>query len=108
MSKELARQSVPARRRYRFSSNRMTFPRELRDAIPDLPTYVGRVLEISAMDGDATNNVLFGPQVHLRFVVKETGKLAGEFPIRMDLQSDAARTLAATLTKLADEAEGPR
>jgi hypothetical protein len=108
MSKELARQSVPARRRYRFSSNRMTFPRELRDAIPDLPTYVGRVLEISAMDGDATNNVLFGPQVHLRFVVKETGKLAGEFSIRVDLQADAARTLAATISKLADEAEGTR
>lgn len=108
MSKELARQTPPARRRYRFSSNRMTFPRELRDAIPDLPTYVGRVLEIAAMDGDATNNVLFGPQVHLRFVVKETGKLAGEFPIRIDLQADAARTLAETIAKLADEAEGGR
>jgi hypothetical protein len=108
MSKDLARQSVSARRRYRFSSNRMTFPRELRDAIPDLPTYVGRVLEISAMDGDSTNHVLFGPQVHLRFVVKETGKLAGEFPIRIDLQADAARTLAATIARLADEAEAPR
>jgi hypothetical protein len=105
MSKELARQSVAARRRYRFSSNRMTFPRELRDAIPDLPTYVGRVLEISAMDGEATNSVLFGPQVHLRFVVKETGKLAGEFAIRVDLQADAARTLAETIAKLADQAE---
>jgi hypothetical protein len=106
MSKELARQSVPARRRYRFSSNRMTFPRELRDAIPDLPTYVGRVLEISAMDGEATNSVLFGPQVHLRFVVKETGKLAGEFAIRVDLQADAARTLAETIANLADQADG--
>jgi hypothetical protein len=85
----------------------MTFPRELRDAIPDLPTYVGRVLEIDAMDGDASNNVLFGPQVHLRFVVKETGKLAGEFHIKVDLQAEAARTLAATIAKLADEAEAP-
>jgi hypothetical protein len=41
-------------------------------------------------------------------VVKETGKLAGEFSIRVDLQTDAARTLAATISKLADEADGAR
>jgi hypothetical protein len=47
----------------------------------------------------------FGPLVELRLVVKETGKLSGRFAIRMDRQAEAARELAATLNKLADDAE---
>lgn len=49
--------------------------------------------------------VFFGPLVQLKLVVKETGKLTGRFVIGMDLQPDAARELAATLTKLADVAQ---
>ena len=103
MSSEIARTSVPVRR-YRFSRNTMAFPRELREAIPDLPTYVGRVLELDAMSALPTNSQ-FGPRVHLSLVVKETGKLSGEYVVRVDLEVESARALAATLTQLADQAE---
>ena len=79
--------------------------RELRDAIPDLPTYVGRVLQLDSMSVQATNNNQFGPRVHLKLVVKETGKLTGEFTVRVDLEVESARALAATLTQLAELAE---
>ncbi len=81
----------------------MAFPRELRGPIPDL--HAGRVLELDSINGEPSRTLPFGPQVKLRLVVKETGKLSGEFVIRMDLQLDAARELAAMLTKLADAAE---
>ena len=103
MSTELTRTSVPIPRR-RGSPNTMAFPRALREAIPDLPTYVGRVLQIDSMNGRAVRTRLFGPRVLLNCVVKETGKLSGEFVVRIDLQPDAARALAATLTQLADQA----
>ena len=83
----------------------MGFPRELREAIPDLPTCVGRVLQVDAINGDASNTQLCGPRVNLKLVVKETGKLTGEFVIRLDLELDAARALAGTLTELAERAE---
>ncbi len=85
--------------------NTMAFPRELRDAIPDL--HAGRVLELDAINGQASGGIPFGPPVQLKLVVKETGKLTGEFVVVMGLQVDAARKLAATLTQLADQAEKP-
>ena len=81
----------------------MTFPRELREAIPEL--HAARDLELDSVDGQASNRMFFGPLVRLKLVVKETGKLTGRFVIGMDLQPDAARELAATLTKLADVAQ---
>jgi len=48
---------------------------------------------------------LFGPHVHLSLVVKETGKLKGRYTVRMDLVPEAARRLAETLLKLADQAD---
>jgi hypothetical protein len=102
MSTELTRKSVPARRRL-FRRNTMAFPRELRQAIPDL--HAGRVLELDSINGRAPNISLLGPPVELKLVVKETGKLTGEFVVVMGLQIDAARRLAATLTELADQAE---
>jgi hypothetical protein len=81
----------------------MAFPRELRGAIPDL--HVGRVLELDSIHGQAGNTPLFGPRVELKLLVKETGKLTGEFVLWMGLQAEAARALAATLTRLAEEAE---
>jgi hypothetical protein len=102
MSSELTRKAVPARRRL-ARRNTMAFPRELRAAIPDL--HAGRVLELDSINGGSANTLLFGPLVELKLVVKETGKLSGEFVVRMSLQVDAARKLAATLTQLAEEAE---
>jgi len=101
MGTKLTPKNVPMRRLPR--SNMMAFPRELRGAIPDL--HGGRVLELDSINGQASNTVLFGPLVELRLIVKETGKLSGRFAIRMNLQVDAARELAATLNKLADTAE---
>ena len=105
MSKEVARRGVPARRRVLDLGNTIGLPRELREAIPDLPTCIGRVLKVDAINGDASNTQLFGARVNLKLVVKETGKLKGEFVIRLDLAPDAARALAATLTELAERAE---
>ena len=110
MSTELTRKTVPARRLVR--RNTMAFPRELRQAIPDL--HAGRVLELDSINGRTSDIPVFSPPVELRLVVKETGKLKGEFVVVMGLQIDAARKLAATLTELADQAEqaatarGPR
>src|SRR5271163_4948957 len=62
----------------------MAFPRELRQAIPDLHT--GRALELDSINGQSCNTLLFGPLVRLKLLVKETGKLSGQFVVRMDLQ----------------------
>ena len=102
MSTQVTRKRDPAPRTLR-RRNTMAFPRELRAAIPDL--HAGRVLELDSIDGRAANTQLFGPMVELKLLVKETGKLTGEFVVRMGLQADAARRLAATLTQLADQAE---
>lgn len=102
MSSQLVRKRVPARPILK-AGNTMAFPRQLREAIPDL--HGGRVLELDSINGMATHTLLFGRLVHLKLVVKETGKLSGKFVVGMALQVDAARQLAATLTRLADEAE---
>jgi hypothetical protein len=83
--------------------NYMAFPRELREAIPDL--HAGRALELDSIHGQSSNTLLFGPLVQLKLLVKETGKLSGQFIVRMDLQPDAARKLAVELNKLADAAD---
>jgi hypothetical protein len=101
MSNELARQDDPVRRLQR--RNTMAFPRELREAIPNI--HAGRALELDSISGQSSNAPLFGPVVKLKFVVKETGKLTGQFVVLMDLQPDAARALADKLTKLADAAD---
>lgn len=103
MSRELSRTGPPARRRVPRATNMITFPRELRDAIPDLPTYTGRVLELESIDGRISENLLYGRRVHLRMAVTETGKLKGKFTVRVDLQADAARALADTLVQLAGQ-----
>ena len=101
------RKAVPPRRRYALGGNLIGFPRELRDAIPDLPTSVGRFLEIESVHGDASETRLLGSRVHLRVVVKETGKLQGQFVIRIELEPAAARGLSETLAQLAARAEKP-
>ena len=84
--------------------NYMAFPRELRAAIPDL--HAGRALELDSISAQASNTAWIGPRVQLKLVVKETGKLSGQFVVGMSLQPGAARKLATELAKLADEAEG--
>ena len=101
MSAQIARKNPPPARRL-ARCNTMAFPRELRDAIPDVHT--GRVLELDAITGHATNAPWFGPSVELKLRVKETGKLSGKFVVRMSLQIEAARTLAETLVDLAGQA----
>ncbi len=96
--------SAPPARRL-SQRNYMTFPRELRDAIPDLPTYVGRTLELAGTHGNSSNTRLFGTRVHVDLKIRETGRLKGRFTVRMDLQVEAARALAANLLELADRAE---
>jgi len=108
MSKQLSRTTVARRGTLRVRPtpyNTVAFPRALREAIPDLPTCVGRVLKLDAIDGQASNTNLYGGRIHLNLTVRETGKLTGEFVVRVDLLPEAARTLAATLTRLAGEVE---
>jgi hypothetical protein len=91
-------------RRYRLTPyNTIAFPRALRDALPDL--HGGRVLKLDAINAQASNTSLYGGRIHLNLAVCETGKLSGQFTVRVDLLPDAARTLAATLARLADEVE---
>src|SRR5262249_11255580 len=85
--------------------NSMTFPRNLREAIPAAPGYSGRVLELDAIDGRVLNNGP-GPTVRLALRLQETGKLTGKFTVWMDLQPSAARGLAATLNQIAERVEG--
>ena len=103
MSTQVSPKSPPARRRRILHGNTMAFPRELRGAIPDL--HAGRVLELDSLTGHASSTALFGPRVELKLLVKETRKLTGTYVVRMGLEVDAARKLAATLSELADRAE---
>jgi hypothetical protein len=104
MPAQIAATSVPASRR-RPHPNRIFFPRELRDAIPDMPTCIGRELAVEAVLGRPSVTPWFGEGIQVNLVAKETGKLTGEFVVRIYLAPDAARALAETLTRLADQAE---
>lgn len=103
MSTEITRTGTPTRRRPLKNRNTILFPRELRDAIPDLPTYTGRVLELESIDGSVVDTPWSGPSVSVKMVVTETGKLKGKFVVRLGLQADAARALAETLMQLAGQ-----
>src|SRR5262249_53370180 len=96
---------LPATRAERPST--MMFPKELRGAIPELPTCSGRVLVLDAMHAEPVMPPWPGPRIHLRLLVKETGKLSGKLPLLMDLEPEAARTLAKTLSELADRVKLP-
>ena len=102
MSKQLSRTTVA--RRYRLTPyNTIAFPRELRDAIPDL--HGGRVLKLASVTAGVSRAEFFGEHVQLNLTASETGKLNGEFVVRVDLLPEAARALAETLTRLAGELE---
>jgi hypothetical protein len=105
MPQEVSVPNVQVRASQRLSrANTMTFPQELRNAIPEIQPCWGRCLVLSSIDGKCQHN-LRGHRVGLKFLVEETGKLSGTFPIYADLDVEAARTLAATLLKLAEQVE---
>jgi hypothetical protein len=83
----------------------MSFPRELRDAIPALDPCWGRCLVLASIDGNCSHN-LRGQRVGLKFQVKETGKLSGQFPVYADFDVEAARELAHTLLNLVERVKG--
>ncbi len=92
--------------RTRPRSNHIYFPQRLRDAIPgpELPGCA-RCLNLTSIDGDSSNDNLFGRSVRLKFLAEESGKLTGAFEIGVHLQVDAARALARTLLDLAERIE---
>src|ERR1035437_11043119 len=88
MSKQLSRTTVARRGTLRVRLtpyNTVAFPRAPREAIPDLPTCVGRVLKLDAIDGQASNTNLYGGRGHLdreRGGVGERGDLGGRRVIK--------------------------
>ena len=65
------------------------------------------MLKLDSVTARVSRAEFFGEHVQVNLRVCETGKLNGEFTVRVDLLPEAARTLAATLTRLADEVEKP-
>ena len=85
--------------------NRVTFPRALRDAIPDFEPCSGRVLQLENAEVGPTNSEWTGRRVGIKLTVCETGKLTGVFDVWVDLNIEAARTLADLLHSAASKAE---
>jgi hypothetical protein len=88
----------------RQTPNWVTFPRALRDAIPDFEPCRGRVLQLENAEVGPNNSEWTGRRVGIRLTVCETGKLAGVFDVLVDLNIDAARALADLLKSAADNA----
>src|SRR5260370_9017636 len=92
----------PATRKKR--PNTIFFPRGLREAIPDMPTCGGRLLELSAMTGKTSVSGWTGtPRIEMSFEARETGKLKGVFEVWVDMDLEAARAMAETVRKLVEE-----
>jgi len=62
-------------------------------------------LELEAVSGTVANAIFEGKCIQLELLGAETGKLRGKFPLRISLSVEAARALAESLKKLADQAE---
>ncbi len=103
MSKEITRGTVSRSTRM-TPYNTITFPRGLRDAIPNL--HGGRTLKLDEVTGLISRAEFFEDHIQLNFTARETGKLSGEYVVRVDLLADAARELGETLARLANELEG--
>jgi len=105
MPEEVSIPSSQVQATHRWSkANTMSFPQELRDAIPEMKPCWGRCLVLSSIDGACHHN-LRGRRIGLKFLVEETGRLSGTFPVFADLDVEAARTLADTLLKLVEQVE---
>jgi hypothetical protein len=85
--------------------NNVTFPRELRDAIPDHQPSAGRCLKLDSVDAQAAHTVTWGRRVQVKLRVCETGKLSGVFDVWMDVEVDAAKALIDLLRGAVEQAE---
>jgi hypothetical protein len=83
----------------------VTFPRQLRDAIPDWDMSGGRVLQLESADAGASDNPWTGRRVAVKLRVCETGKLTGVFDVWVDLNISAAKALAELIQSAAEQAE---
>ena len=84
--------------------NWVTFPRQLRDAIPDWDLCIGRVLQLDSVDAGPSDSEWIGRRVAVKLRVCETGKLDGVFDISISLNVSAARALGETLCRAAEQA----
>ena len=85
--------------------NNVTFPQELRDAIPEHKPSAGRCLKLESLDAQGSHTVEWGRRVQLKLHVCETGKLSGAFDVWVDLQLDAAKGLLDTLRAAVEQSE---
>jgi len=85
--------------------NNVTFPRELRDAIPDHQPSVGRCLKLDSVDAQAAHTVEWGRRVQIKLRVCETGRLSGQFDVWVDVQIDAAKALIELIQGAVEQAE---
>ncbi len=88
----------------RQTPNWVTFPRALRDAIPDFEPCGGRVLQLENAEVGPSNSAWTGRRVGIKLTVCETGKLNGVFDVWVDLNPEAARKLAELLHSAAEKA----
>jgi hypothetical protein len=89
----------------RILPNWVTFPRQLRDAIPDWDLCSGRVLQLDSADAMPSNTEWTGRRVAVKLTVSETGKLDGVFEVWVDLNISAAEALAEVLKDAAEQAK---
>jgi hypothetical protein len=85
--------------------NNVTFPRELRDAIPDHRPCAGRCLKLDSVDAQAAHTVEWGRRVQIKLRVCETGKLSGQYDVWVDVQIDAAKALIELIQGAVEQAE---
>ena len=85
--------------------NNVTFPRELRDAIPSHKPSLGRCLKLDSVDAQSAHTVEWGRRVQVRLRVCETGSLQGAFDVWVDMELAAAQALANLIRTAAEQAE---
>lgn len=85
-------------------ANWVTFPRALRDAIPDFEPCAGRVLRLENAQVAPSEHEWVGRRVSVKLTVCETGKLTGVFDVVVSLNIEAAKTLADLLHSAAEKA----
>jgi hypothetical protein len=85
--------------------NWITFPQELRDAIPSFEPCRGRVLQLDAIDAAATDSEWIGRRVTIKLRCCETGKLDGIFDVSVSLNISAAEALSEVLKTAAEQAK---
>lgn len=85
--------------------NNVTFPRELREAIPDHQPSAGRCLKLDSVDAQAAHTLAWGRRVQIKLRVCETGKLLGAFDVWVDVEIAAARAMADLIQRAVEQAE---